>query len=149
MDIRQARPVDLRGIQQCAHDAYKLYVPRIGRRPAPMVDDFESLIAAECIHVLADERNIAGFAVFYPRDDHMHLENVAVHPDLQGLGYGIRLIKFVEARAIELGMDRVELYTNAKMSENLRLYPYLGYQETGRRQEDGFDRVFFRKMLAE
>ena len=42
----------------------------------------------------------------------------------------------------------VELYTNAQMTENLSLYPRLGYAKTGRRMEDGFDRVFYRKELA-
>ena len=34
------------------------------------------------------------------------------------------------------------------MTENLKLYPYLGYQELGRWNEDGFDRAFFRKELS-
>jgi hypothetical protein len=37
------------------------------------------------------------------------------------------------------------LYTNAAMSENLALYPRLGYREVDRRRDAGFDRVFFAK----
>ncbi len=33
-------------------------------------------------------------------------------------------------------------------SGNRSLYPRLGYSETGRRMEDGFDRVFYRKELS-
>jgi hypothetical protein len=33
------------------------------------------------------------------------------------------------------------------MTENLSLYAALGYEETGRATEDGFDRVYFRKSL--
>lgn len=33
------------------------------------------------------------------------------------------------------------------MTENIPYYPSLGYEEIGRWQEDGFDRVFFRKEL--
>jgi hypothetical protein len=33
------------------------------------------------------------------------------------------------------------------MVENLRLYPTLGYAETGRREEDGYRRVYFEKSL--
>ena len=33
------------------------------------------------------------------------------------------------------------------MTENLALYPALGYVETGRRVEDGFSRVYFSKRL--
>jgi hypothetical protein len=34
------------------------------------------------------------------------------------------------------------------MTENLLLYPSLGYHLIDRRREDGFDRVFFRKSLT-
>ena len=34
------------------------------------------------------------------------------------------------------------------MTENLELYPRLGYREVDRREEDGFSRVFFRKRLG-
>ena len=46
------------------------------------------------------------------------------------------------------GFDRIELYTNAAMRENIEYYPRLGYKEIGRHEEDGFERVFFRKSLG-
>ena len=45
------------------------------------------------------------------------------------------------------GAVAVELYTNARMTENMSLYPRPGYAETGRALENGFDRVFYRKEL--
>lgn len=147
MDIRPALLSDLRGIQKCAKAAYAPYVVRMGKRPAPMVADFESQISQGSVHVLSNDTSIGGFIVFYRRDDHVHLENVAVLPELQGLGYGVQLIKFAEQAALDAGIVVVELYTNIKMAENLKLYPYLGYREVGRWREDGFDRVFFRKEL--
>jgi len=42
----------------------------------------------------------------------------------------------------------VHLYTNEKMTDNLSIYPRLGYVEVARRHEDGFDRVFFEKRLS-
>jgi ribosomal protein S18 acetylase RimI-like enzyme len=86
--------------------------------------------------------------VAYPRGDHWHLENVAVDPAAQGAGLGLALITHVEALARASGAQAVELYTNAKMIENRALYPRLGYAETGRAIEDGFDRVFYRKPLG-
>ena len=38
--------------------------------------------------------------------------------------------------------------TNEKMTENLTLYPRLGYCEVARRTEDGFNRVYFQKTLG-
>ena len=34
------------------------------------------------------------------------------------------------------------------MTENLEMYPALGYVVAGRRSEEGFERVYFRKHLA-
>lgn len=136
-------------IQRCAEAAYAPYVARIGRKPAPMVADFAAQIAAGNLYILQDSGNLHGFAVFYERDDHVHLENVAVDPAYHGRGHGRRLIGFVEQEARRLGHRRVELYTNEKMAENLVLYPRLGYREIGRWEEDGFQRVFFRKSLDE
>jgi ribosomal protein S18 acetylase RimI-like enzyme len=58
------------------------------------------------------------------------------------------LIAFAEDHARELGLDAVTLYTNEAMTENLRLYPALGFVETGRRVEDGYRRVYFRKTVS-
>jgi ribosomal protein S18 acetylase RimI-like enzyme len=148
MIIRLALPDDLAAIQGCARAAYARYVARIGREPAPMVADFAALIATGKLHVAREQERVVGFVVCYPRGDHLHLENVAVVPVLQGRGIGSRLVAFVEGEARRRGLAAVELYTNAKMIENLAIYPRLGYAETARRSEDGFDRVFFRKELA-
>ena len=113
-----------------------------------MIADFEEQIRNGIVHVLSKDNVIAGYVALYRRGDHLHLESVAVDPAFQGMGCGIRLIAFVEKCAAEAGAQAVELYTNAKMTENLSLYPHLGYIETGRRHEDGFERVFFRKELA-
>ena len=147
MPIRPAVLADLRAVQRCAREAYRIYVPRIGRRPAPMIADFQLSIEQGRLYVLEPEDQVVGYVVFYPRDDHIHLENVAVLPDRHGMGYGTQLIMFVEQEAVRLGYAKIELYTNEKMTENIKFYPYLGYEEVGRWEEDGFNRVFFRKEL--
>ena len=53
----------------------------------------------------------------------------------------------VEREAVRSKLTGVSLYTNVLMHENLELYRALGYQETDRRHEDGFDRVYFLKRL--
>ena len=34
------------------------------------------------------------------------------------------------------------------MTENIALYTRLGFEETGRGRQDGYDRVFMRKQVA-
>lgn len=147
MTIRLAKPADLSAVEECAHQAYEMYVPRMGKKPAPMIADFGSQIASHVLHILEDGSQFAGFIVFYPREDHVHIENVAVLPKFQGNGYGTKLIEFAEHEAKNLGFGKVELYTNEKMTENIAYYPALGYDEIGRWQEDSFNRIFFRKNL--
>ena len=42
-----------------------------------MIADFAAQIAAEVVHVIVDDGSVLGFIVLYPRDDHVHIENVA------------------------------------------------------------------------
>lgn len=144
--IRKAVTTDERAVRECAESAYTRYVALIGRKPAPMVADFAAQIAAGQVYVAVDGNDeLQGFIVFFPNDDHMFLENVAVRPEAAGQGVGKSLIQFCETEAERLGLGAVHLYTNEKMAENLSIYPRLGYREVGRRSEHGFDRVFFEK----
>ena len=134
-------------VENCADKAYRKYVVRIGKAPAPMIADFAEKQSLRQLYVACVADELAGFVVLISEDHHMHLENVAVLPEFAGQGIGRALIGFVEQKARDGGLSRVELYTNEKMSENLALYPKLGYTEIARKQQDGFNRVFFRKSV--
>jgi ribosomal protein S18 acetylase RimI-like enzyme len=146
--IRLAESADVDAVRACVRAAYSVYVDRIGRPPAPMNADYETLVAAGEVWVATEAKAVVGVLVIRPLPDALFLENVAVTPAKQGRGIGRALVTFAERRAEELGLPAVELYTNERMTENLRLYPALGYAETGRRREEGFSRVFFRKELS-
>lgn len=47
-----------------------------------------------------------------------------------------------------LGLSEVRLYTNVKMTENLSYYPRRGYREVERRTENGFERVYYSRVLT-
>lgn len=147
--IRQADANDENAVRACAEQAYLQYVPLIGRKPAPMLADFKTQIASGHVYLCTGERGeLRGFIVFYPVDRHMFLENVAVSEAGRGQGIGKSLVQFCEAEAMRLGLGSVHLYTNEKMTDNLSIYPRLGYVEVQRRSEDGFNRVYFEKRLA-
>ena len=147
--IRQAIASDEPEIRECAEQAYAQYVPLIGRKPAPMVADFATQIAEGEVFVATDDQDgFQGFIVFSAEGRRVLLENVAVLPRAVGRGVGKALINFCENAARERGIGAVFLYTNEKMTENLSIYARLGYAEVGRRIEDGFNRVYFEKVLA-
>ncbi|CAM3135950.1 GNAT family N-acetyltransferase [Paracoccus nototheniae] len=147
--IRQATAHDEAQIRECAGQAYARYVPLIGRKPAPMVADFATQIAAGDVFVATDDADrVQGFIVFHAAEGHILLENVAVFPWATGSGIGKELINFCERTAQARGFGAVHLYTNELMTANLSIYPKLGYAEVARRTEDGFNRVYFEKLLS-
>ncbi len=147
--IDPALPDDASALVRIARAAYETYVPLIGREPAPMLQDFPADIADGAVWTARGAEGPVGYVVARPKGEDWLLENVAVAPEAQGTGLGKRLIERAEAEGAVRGFARVILYTNAKMTANLSLYPSLGYVETGRREQDGFDRVFFVKALAD
>ncbi|PAA21868.1 GNAT family N-acetyltransferase [Pseudomonas fragi] len=147
--IRLAEISDEPNIRDCAEQAYARYVPAIGRKPAPMLADFAAQIAAGVVYVATDEQaTFQGFVVFYAKEGHILLENVAVLPSTAGRGVGRSLISFCESASRQLGMNAVRLYTNEMMTDNLLIYPKLGYVKVAQRTEDGFKRVYFEKVLT-
>jgi ribosomal protein S18 acetylase RimI-like enzyme len=148
MTIRRARPEDRATVEAIVRNAYSVYIPRIGKPPGPMLDDYRRLIADRDVNVLEDVAGeIAGLVVLLPKADHLLLDNIAVRPDCQGRGIGRRLIAFAEGEGRRLGFAELRLYTHEKMSENMALYKRLGFVETGRGREAGYDRVFMTKRL--
>ncbi len=147
--LRTARPEDRTAVEAIVIAAYSIYVERIGKAPGPMLDDYAGLIAAGAVSVLEDpDGAVAAIIVLLPKPDHLLLDNIAVHPDRQGRGLGRRLIAFAESEARRLGYAELRLYTHETMIENIALYTRLGFRETGRGQEAGYDRVFMTKPIA-
>lgn len=144
--IRLADPSDLTHVEAIVRAAYSGYIARIGREPGPMLDDYASLIDQRRVTVLEDH-GIAGVLVLVPEPAAMLLDNIAVAPSAQGRGYGRSLLAFAEQEARRQGFDTIRLYTHALMTENLVLYPRLGYVETHRAEGKGFQRVYMAKRL--
>jgi ribosomal protein S18 acetylase RimI-like enzyme len=140
--IRRATPDDASRIRAIAQAAYVKYVPRIGRAPAPMVADFDALIASGHAVVVEGGGAIKGYMISWPEADAYFIDNIAVDPAHQGQGLGRYLIAHAAAQADRLGLPAVRLYTNVAMTENLAMYARIGFVETHRTVEDGFQRVY-------
>lgn len=145
--IRPATADDVQAVAELTEAAYEAHVPTVGRRPAPMDADHGADVAAGRVSVLDEGGEVVGAIVLVPAGDHLLVESVAVAPSRQGRGYGGELMRFAEQRAREQGLVEIRLYTHQRMTANVAMYPRLGYQETGRRTEHGFPRVFFRKRV--
>ena len=80
--------------------AYGGDVERIGRRPAPMDDDYDERIRTARV-LVADDDGVVGLIVLVGAPDHVLIANVAVHPDHQRAGIGRALLSLAEDYAGE------------------------------------------------
>jgi GNAT superfamily N-acetyltransferase len=145
--IRPAHPSDADTVRAIVQAAYGHYVARIGKPLAPMTDDYDHRIAAGQVWVLQEGGEIIGLVVLEDLPDALLLDNVAVSPAAQRKGFGRALIAFAEQEARRRGYGELRLYTNVLLVENIALYARLGFAETGRVREKGFDRVYMAKPL--
>jgi ribosomal protein S18 acetylase RimI-like enzyme len=148
MVVRGADPAEVPVLREIVERAYTVYIERIGRRPAPMDDDYDAKVGRGEVFVADDDGAVAGLIVLVERPDHLLVENVAVDPPLQGTGVGRMLLAYAESHAAACGLSELRLYTNEAMTENLAFYPRLGYREVGRCVEHGFRRVHYSKRLS-
>ena len=146
--IRIATIEDRLAVEAIVKAAYIHFVPRIGREPAPMGDDYAALILTHRVHVIESGGKVHGVLVLLHEKDAMLLDNVAVEPGKQGLGIGRKLLEFAEQMALKAGYHSIRLYTNEAMTENIALYSRIGYIETHRGEEKGLRRVYMTKQLA-
>lgn len=147
--IRLAMSADVCMIQEIVEDAYAPYVARIGRKPAPMTDDYAECVRVQNVWVLETSNGIAGLIVLRKKADHLLVSNVAVGRAYQGLGFGKALLEFANAFAARNGRRELRLYTNELMHENLVMYSRLGWEEYERAEQNGFRRVLMRKQIAQ
>lgn len=133
LDIRRAIAADLFVVAALTTDAYAPYTAMLGAPPLPVTEDYAPRIAAGEVWLLLDGQAPIGALVLETRADHVLIFSVAVAPARQGEGHGIRLLDWAERQARAAGLDEMRLYTNARMTRNIRLYTAYGYIETGRR----------------
>ena len=146
--IRPATTADVPVVTQVVRDAYHCYISRMGKPPGPMLDDYATRVSEGVVWVMEEGDAIIGVLVLLPKPDHLLLDNIAVSPSHQGLGFGRRLLEFAEAETQRQGYREIRLYTHQTMTENQRLYAGIGYEETGRGTEAGYERVFMQKRLG-
>lgn len=131
-DIRLARAEEREAVAAVVDAAYSKWIPVIRRKPAPMLADYDKLIADGVVYVIAPDDAVIAVLVIWPIADALLIENICVQPGQQRGGIGRALMDFAEGKARSAGFDRVRLYTNEKFEANQAYYRKLGYAETRR-----------------
>ncbi len=158
--IRRAEPADLAAIEAIITAAFTPYIPRLGRPPGVMKNDYAAFIAAGAAFVrtgeppgqgtgadVAGERPVEGVIVLVDEEDVLYVDTLGVDPAAHGRGHGRALLDFAAAEARRRGFPALRLCTNLVMHENLTFYRHLGWRETHRGVQAGFERVFYRKEV--
>jgi GNAT superfamily N-acetyltransferase len=125
--IRRAVAGDAEAIAELTRVAYTKWIPLIGRKPRPMTVDYSLAVQSHRFDLLHCDSYLAGLIETVVEDDCLLIENVAVHPDFQGHGFGKTLLAHAESLAREAGFHRMRLYTNRMFEVNIALYESLGY----------------------
>jgi ribosomal protein S18 acetylase RimI-like enzyme len=139
---------DVAALGAIATAAYQKYIPRMGHAPAPMTADYAQAVRSGQAWVAIQDGQVAGYIVLIAQPGYLLLDNVAVSPAAQNHGVGTRLLGLAEEHARSLALGEIRLYTNEAMTENQAYYARHGYVETHRAEQNGFRRVFFRKLLS-
>lgn len=85
--------------------------------------------------VLEEDGNICGYCGFWLIVDEAHITNIAVHPDQQGKGYGLRLMGAVMLLAHSLGARQMTLEVRVSNEKAQNLYRKLGFVGQGVRRQ--------------
>lgn len=123
----RAKPTDAAAVRLLVRSAYAKWVAVTGREPLPMTADYESAIKNHIIDMIMMNGEIIGLIELVPEQDCVLIENVAVKPSEWGKGYGRTLMTHAIDVAHLLKRNRIRLYTNKLMAQNISMYQKLGY----------------------
>ena len=146
--LRIGGPGDAEAIGALTRQAYAKWVAVIGREPLPMTIDYAQAMERHRFDLLSADGELAALIETAVEADVLLIVNVAVRPDFQGRGYGVRLLKLAEDLAHDAGLSRTRLYTNQRFEENLRLYASLGYRVDREEALNGGVAVHMSKALG-
>ncbi len=147
LSIRRAEESEAGLVQEIVHAAYSKWISVIGREPTPMTVDYNKAIREHDIDLAIISEEIAGLIETYRRTDHIWIENIAVHPDKQGIGIGRALLAHVETEAALAKLVEIRLQTNEAFEANIALYKALGYKINKREPFRGGTTVFMSKKI--
>jgi GNAT superfamily N-acetyltransferase len=112
-------------------DFEPLYTPRAFAATTPTPEQLAGRFRDGPIWLAEQESQVLGTVSGVPRPNDLYVRSMAVHPDAQGRGIGVGLLRMVEDFAVLRGHGRLLLTTTPFLSRAIRLYQQAGFQRTG------------------
>ncbi|TGD95966.1 GNAT family N-acetyltransferase [Methylobacterium nonmethylotrophicum] len=125
--LRRAVPADAASLAALQEAAYAPNRPLLGVEPVPLLTPAAEVLARYEVWLAEVDGAPAGALVLDPHPDHLTIWSVAVDPSRQGGGLGNALLAAAEARARDLDLSELRLYTGDKLVRNIDWYARRGY----------------------
>jgi GNAT superfamily N-acetyltransferase len=131
--FRRATPADADTVRDITHAAYTKWIAVIGRKPKPMMADYDKAVVSNVIDLLEEDSRPIALIEMIPElsfdPAHLLIENIAVMPERHGEGIGSVLLERAAATARGFGVNEMRLYFNAKFVANHLFYARRGFVE--------------------
>ena len=130
--MRRAGLTDAAAVRDLTRAAYAKWIPLIGREPKPMTANYERAVVDHIIDLYEENDVPVALIEVIPQANCLLIENIAVHPNVQGKGLGDLLLNHAESIARSLQFNELQLYTNAAFASNIAFYARRGFEEFNR-----------------
>jgi ribosomal protein S18 acetylase RimI-like enzyme len=139
--LREAANADLPALVAVLKAAFEEYRGRLdppsGAHDESAAKVREVLRTSRAVLALSGDE-IVGCVFYAPSGNHVDLFRLAVLPEYRRRGIARRLIEYVEARARQLGLPRVQLGVRVALPGNRIYYERLGYRFVEARTHAGY-----------
>ncbi len=128
--LERAGAGDLQALVALQRAAYARNRDLLGVEPLPLLADYADLLTRQDVWVARDDAAITGAIMLEPHADHLLLWSIATAPGGQGRGLGRKLLAATDARARQLGLAEVRLYTGSPLAHLIAWYSRHGFVAT-------------------
>jgi ribosomal protein S18 acetylase RimI-like enzyme len=124
---RRARPGDVDAVTALQHAAYARNRTLLGVEPMPLQVDYRDIVAGMEVWLFGPPDDFRGVLALQAEPDALLIWSVATAPQAQGVGLGGAMLDFAQARAGELKLATIRLYTGEKLRHNIDWYRRRGF----------------------
>jgi GNAT superfamily N-acetyltransferase len=145
---RRADADDVAAIEALQRAAYARNRAVLGVEPLPLQVDYRDIVARMEVWLFEQGEALQGVLALEAEPEALLIWSVATAPDAQGAGIGNLMLDFAHARARDVKLATIRLYTGEKLRGNIDWYQRHGFAID--RVETIIDRtiVYLSKRLA-